>query len=669
MPRRTHHHHAGDFALPTAQRSYAPDLPLEPDHLDIFLHPDLDAHTASVQVQLTTISRTPGASVLTLDGVDFLDLTVTDPDENALSWSYDGDKIKIHWADGADVDEKRRVTLTYRVDDPINGLFFGGPDASEPDRGRYLVTDHETERARYWLACVDHPSARVTLDIRIRAPKDMEIVATGGLLGSEDHDDGTRTAHWRSEARCPSYLICLIVGEFVRCEDGDFDGKPLAYFALPPLTEADLKRSFGPTGKMLAFLTRKLGSPLPWAKYYQFAAPGIGGAMENISLVSWDQGWVMDARLHRERGDILDLVNLHEMAHTWFGDLLVIRDFAHAWLKESWATYLESVWLEETAGQDEMHYQLHLERDAYRQEADNTYVRPIVTRKYDSSWQMFDRHLYPGGAIRLHLLRTILGDGVFWDGVRDYVRDFANKTVETDDFRKALESRSGRYLARFFDQWLYSPGYPHLKASLKHDDGVMTLSVEQTQANSKKNIGLFSFPLTIAVEGADGAWSRHTIRCEARHHALRLPSDKKPLQVIVDPDGVVPHKLTFEPGQKMLKRILTAGPTVHARLYAAGTLVKSGRKSAILAVQEAFKAEPFWGVRVEMARALGGSNTAAACGALQALIPTEEEPRVQGALMMAAQQFRDPDLAKTVAAWLQAGDRPYRATGEALVAL
>jgi aminopeptidase N len=50
-----------------------------------------------------------------------------------------------------------------------------------------------------------------------------------------------------------------------------------------------------------------------------------------------------------------------------------------------------------------------------------TYQRPLVCKTYDSSWDLFDRHLYPGGALRLHMLRDTLGDATFWAGVRQYV--------------------------------------------------------------------------------------------------------------------------------------------------------------------------------------------------------------------------------------------------------
>ena len=69
--------------------------------------------------------------------------------------------------------------------------------------------------------------------------------------------------------------------------------------------------------------------------------------MENISLVSWDERFVIDERLASEWTYLLDAVNVHEMAHSYFGDAVVCRDFAHAWLKESWATYIEQVWRED----------------------------------------------------------------------------------------------------------------------------------------------------------------------------------------------------------------------------------------------------------------------------------------------------------------------------------
>lgn len=131
--------------------------------------------------------------------------------------------------------------------------------------------------------------------------------------------------------------------------------------------------------------------------------------MENISLVSWDDMFVLDEALAQEWGRLVDQINAHEMAHSYFGDLVVIRDFADAWLKESWATYMEACWIEHAYGAEEYAYEIYECAQRYLHEADERYLRPIVTRRFDSSWQLFDAHLYPGGAVRLHMLRRLLG--------------------------------------------------------------------------------------------------------------------------------------------------------------------------------------------------------------------------------------------------------------------
>lgn len=72
----------------------------------------------------------------------------------------------------------------------------------------------------------------------------------------------------------------------------------------------------------------------------------------------------------------------------------MIRHFEHVWMKESWATYMESVWVEDHKSQDEFRYTMYLDLLSYVEET-KKYVRPIVNRTYASSWSMYDAHTYP----------------------------------------------------------------------------------------------------------------------------------------------------------------------------------------------------------------------------------------------------------------------------------
>jgi aminopeptidase N len=282
----------GAFTLPAADDHFAPDLRLEPVHLDLRVAIDIAARRLDVRLAVTVRARQAGCRALRLDAMDFSELGVVLPDGG--SSSYDGKIITLTWAQPFTSGEERRAELSYHVVAPITGVTFSAPGPHEPEAPTFAITDHETERARYWLASLDHPSVRPTLDIHLTADARWTLLANGALQGEVQHPDGTKTAHFTQSQGCPSYLVCFAAGDLVRWDDGELDGVPIAAFAPRPFTSAHLARSFGRTREMLAFLTRRLGVPYPFAKYYQVAAEGIGGAMENISLVSWDDRFLLD---------------------------------------------------------------------------------------------------------------------------------------------------------------------------------------------------------------------------------------------------------------------------------------------------------------------------------------------------------------------------------------
>ncbi|MFT5356934.1 MAG: aminopeptidase N, partial [Polyangiales bacterium] len=530
-------------------------------------------------------------------------------------------------------------------------------------------------RARYWLPTVDFAAVRPTLDITLRAEEGLTLLANGELR-SDEVVDGRRVCRWVLEAPCPSYLTCIAVGDFVR-----WDGEgpvPVAAFAPASMHEAaSLERSFDRTGEMIEWMQEKLASPLPYPKYYQFAVPFIGGAMENISLVSWDERFVLDEELHAELKPLVDIVNLHELAHSWFGDHIVCRDQAHSWLKESWATYMESCWLESVHGPDEGRYHRYIEAKAYFTECRERYVRPIVTRTFDSSWDLYDYHLYPGGALRLHMLQALLGHDVFWTAVVDYVARFGGRTVETDDFRRVMEEHSSRSLTAFFERWFYSPGHPKVKVRFRYDAGKKegVFELEQTQAgkswfgrsqNKSDEIPVFDVDLELAWT-IDGIDHQSSVRFDKKSVRHVVSMDKETECLDVDPRQVLLHEVHLDVGAPLLRRMLKSHDLV-TRINAAFALAKNGRSGDVQAIREAFEAESFWGVRVQYADALGRIATDHAALAVAELCETHQETLSLAALFRAAGEHRHAAVASALRTRIEAG-LPPRAREAALEAL
>lgn len=666
--------HAGTapatFGGESAEDHYPPDLSLEPLHIDIDLTLDFEREAAQGTVTHTVVAHRNGVSTLTLDAVDFHDVMVEDVEGAAVSQAYDGEKLRIRWVAPYTKGEKRQVRVRYRVEKPVTGLFFMKPSAEDPEKSTYAATDHETERARFWLPCIDLPNVRTTLEFRLNAPQRYSILANGMFIQEQDQSDGTKTATWRLAQRCPSYLVCFAVGDFVRKDHESFDGLPIASFACRDFTPADLERTFGKTATMLAWMTQRLGTPYPYPKYFQFALPAFSGAMENISLVSWNDRFVCTQESEHELGWLTDQVNVHEMAHAFFGDLVGCRDFAHAWLKESWATYIESCWLEDQKGRDEQRYDLWRNATSYFAEADGHYSRPLVTRRFASSWQMYDSHLYPGGACRLHTLRNELGEEVFWAAVQDYLSTYHDAVVETDDFRRVLEKHSGRSLQKFFDQWFGSSGYPDLKVSFSYDADkkLGTFELVQKQADEGKAGRVFdlSTDLGWTLSGVDHI---HPIHVTKARQSFTIEMESDPEQVRFDPHGKALHKLEMDAGDTRLKKQLTEAHDVVGRIQAAQTLCAKGKRSSILAVATAYGQEPFWGVRREMLKALADCHTEESLRALLEATRTEMDHLVLDRVFSALAHFRDARVVAYTQERLAKKDLPPGARVQAYFAL
>jgi aminopeptidase N len=646
------------FADNSLPEHYPPDLELEPTHLFIDLYASIPARSVGGRVTTTVVAKREGHLTLKLDAIDFEDLSVRDLDDRAVRWQYDGRKLFISWEAPFEAQESRQVEVAYRVVAPTSGLYFAMPDEAYSSQPYYLLSDHETERARHWLPCIDLPNVRTTLDLRLRADARFTILANGYLVEETEQGDGTKTAHWRLEQPCPSYLICIAIGQFTRADDGEFlegdNSTPVAYYAGSEHNVEDLRRTFAPTKRMLAWMTALLNLPFPYPKYYQIALPITTGAMENISLVTWGDNYIQDALLAREIGWYIDQVNVHEMAHSYFGDAVVCRDFAHAWLKESWATYVEQLWQEEIAGDDAAQYVYYSNRAAYFDECDSRYQRPIVTRRFQSSWDLYDAHLYEGGACRLDTLRHELGDEIFWTAVREYLQRYLHQVVETDDFRRILEEHSGRSLGKFFDQWFRTAGFPDLKVTFDYDSTRQegTFVIEQKQIDKEKNIPAFEF--TTEIRWSSGSQEeRRTVHIDSERQVVVVPMNAKPDQVRFDPDHKVLHRLEFNPGDPMLRAQLLSATDLIGRIEAANTLVKSSKQVNIQAVVEAFLQEPYWGARCEFAAALGDANHVAAIEGLAQLIRTETEPRVVVSLLRAAANYRSPAISAAIQSRLQ----------------
>jgi len=637
------------FALAGTDRKYERSRPFAIPHLALELALDFETKSVSGSATLDFERAAASATELPLDAVGFeIESVRLNLGKGFVNtpFDYDGDTLTVRGLDRVDAG---KVEVRYRAT-PRRGMYFLEPDAKVKQRPKQVWTQCQDEDARHFIPCHDKPHVKMTTELRVSVPNGFIALSNGELIESQT-PAGKKpwTYHFRLDKPHPSYLLTLVAGNFTIIDDRPADlGKsmqvPVRYY-VPPARKKDTARSFGETPRMIELFSRLTGVPFPWQRYSQIVVSDfIFGGMENTTATTMYEHVLLDERAALDITSN-DLV-AHELAHQWFGDFVTCRDWSHAWLNEGFATFMEHVEREDRLGRDEYDYGVSSDNDTYLHEASARYSRPIVCRDYAEPIDLFDRHLYEKGGLVLHMLRRELGDEAFWAGVRNYLEAHAYGVVETNDLQRALEKVSGRSLERFFDSWVYRPGHPELKVKVGWDDGILSVSVKQTQKLG--DTAEFQFELELEIGTRAGGVSRHKKAIKSASDTFMIQLAERPAFVAFDPDLRVVGDLTFDAPSDMLRAQLANATRAISRARAAEALSRRDDPPTIAALAKCLSNQSeAWMVRAEAARALGKIRSEEAFSALAAQAGVEQ-PKVRRAVAAALGNFKTAAAAKVL---------------------
>lgn len=680
------------FELPGARPHYTPDRPGQVEHIALDLAIDIpnQALQGTCSIRLNPIRD--GIEHLTLDAVALEIQTVTvttvaQPQPQACAFDSDGETLTITLPQPTIGGQPLTLVIAYAVEKPRRGLYFIQPTSAYPDKPVQVWTQGEDEDSRYWFPCFDYPGQLATSEIRVRVPQALQAISNGELISTERSGDD-KIYHWHQRQVHPSYLIALAVGDFATIQE-EWQGKPVTY-VVEKGREADAQRTMGKTPQMLTFFSEFFGYPYPFSKYAQVCVEDfIFGGMENTSTTLLTDRCLLDERATIDNRRSETLV-AHELVHQWFGDLVVIKHWSHAWIKEGMASYSEILWTEQEYGADAAAYYLLQEVRSYLDEDQSRYRRPIVTHVYREPIELYDRHLYEKGACVYHMIRGELGDALFKQAIQTFVRDHAHQTVETVDLLRAIDKATGRNLLFLFDQYVFRGGHPDYKLaySWDGDSQLAKLTITQTQAdpNAKgADKGLFDLKLPIAfgyVESAETpppqktkkarkgdapkadapppavTLKTFTIRVHEAEQSFYFPLAAKPQFISIDPGNYHLKTLTLEYPVPELKAQLQFDPDPISRIEAAIALGKKGGLEAVKALVTALQQDPFWGVRVEVAAQLGKLKLNQSFEGLVTGL-SDPEARVRRAVVEALAEYKTQASYQALVPLVETGDPSY----------
>ncbi|MDF5723857.1 MAG: M1 family metallopeptidase [Rhizonema sp. PD37] len=652
------------FELPGAKPHYNPDRPGQVDHifLDLCLDIPNQSYHGSCNITLTPICN--GVERLTLDAVN-LNIQSVEVDGITQKFDYDGQQLSIGLNPATQVDKQIIIAITYSVEKPQRGIYFIQPSIDYPHKPTQVWTQGEDEDSRFWFPCFDYPGQLSTSEIRVKVPKPLIVISNGELIATQD-DGEDKIYHWLQQQVHPTYLMTIAVGDFAEIQD-QWQDKPVTYY-VEKGREEDAKRSMGKTPRMIEFLSKKYGYRYAFPKYAQVCVDDfIFGGMENTSTTLLTDRCLLDERAALDNRNTESLV-VHELAHQWFGDLVVIKHWSHAWIKEGMASYSEVMWTEHEYGKQEAAYYRLLEAQSYLAEDSDRYRRPMVTHVYREAIELYDRHIYEKGSCVYHMIRTELGEELFWKAIQLFVQSNTFKTVETIDLLRAIEQASGRNLMFLFDQYVYRGGHPDFKVAYSWDGDSHLAKVTVTQngatPGSNSSSDLFDLKIPIGfgyVEDkavSDSQSIIFTVRVHEYEQSFYFPLSEKPNFISFDVGNNYLKTVSLEYPVPELKAQLEFDPDPISRTYAATALAKKGGLEAVKALSAALKNDPFWGVRAEVAKQLVEIKLEQAFDGLVAGL-LDENAVVRRSVVEALAKIKTCRSYKAVAELVQKGDPSY----------
>jgi len=523
------------FAPPRAKLQYAPDRTFDLQHVAVELDVDYSNKTISGKSVNTLAPLRNGLTSIELMAGAGLDISSVKVNGTVAKFVRNGKRLSIATSPTAK-GKAMMVEVAYSAKNSRGSGFGSGgggwhwinPREGMPDRVGFW-TQGETEYNSEWAPTWDYPNDLATSETKTTVQADWDVIGNGVLVSDNKSADGKRrTFHWKMTQPHATYLLALYGGPFDIKKD-KWEGVDL-WYVVPKGSGYLIDDSFGDTKDMLSFYSKVLGVKYPWPKYAQAAMYDFGGGMENVSATILGEGSLTEAR---DGFRNMASLNAHELGHQWFGDLVTCMHWGDTWLNESFATFMDSIYMEHSRGKAAYDWTVEGNMQGYFQEA-RRYKRPLSTKMYANGDSMFDSHSYPKGAAVLHTLRRQLGDEAFFAGLNYYLTKWRHTPVESAQLRRAFIEATGINVEPFWAQWVEAPGHPVLDYSWVHEGGTLKLTVKQTQDTSA---GTPVYEITTKVGYSEGgAFKTMPVRISKAEETFELAVAAKPAAVVLDPN-------------------------------------------------------------------------------------------------------------------------------------
>jgi aminopeptidase N len=504
-------------ALAGAAPAVAQRLPggVTPTNYTLWFAPDLEKETFRGRESIAVTLAAP-ATAITLHAAEitFGEVTITDaagtqPARVTLDEKTETATFTVPRA-VAKGPATIQIAYTGILNDKLRGFYL-----SRANGRKYAVSQMEATDARRAFPSFDEPAYKATFDISLMIDAADIAISNGRQLSdTPGPEPGTHTVSFARTPKMSTYLVALLVGDFV-CRSGSAGTTPIRVCATPDKL-ALTAFALAAAEQQVAFFNTFFGIPYPYEKLDIIGVPDFAaGAMENAGAITFRERLLLadEATASVEvRMDVARVV-AHELAHQWFGNLVTMKWWDDIWLNEGFATWAANkpvaAWkpewrLDVTAAEDT---QTALGLDVLRS------TRAIHTDVSTPAQinEVFDPIAYEKTAGVLNMIEAYVGPEAFRNGVSSYLEKYATSNAAGEDFWMEMTRVTEKPVNRIMQSFVDQPGAPVLSVSSRCVSGATEVTVRQQRfvgaldaAGAAKAAAPQTWTLPVCIETGGG---------------------------------------------------------------------------------------------------------------------------------------------------------------------
>ncbi|XP_048251053.1 glutamyl aminopeptidase-like [Haliotis rufescens] len=353
------------------------------------------------------------------------------------------------------------------IRDNLTGLYFSSYKTKE-GRTRYLASSQlQPIDARKVFPCFDEPDFKAIFKVTIIHQPGYQALCNMPLYRSSVLNNGWLKKEFDPTPIMSTYILAFVVADFKSRNYSFNNGYQLRIWARPD-AYSQTKHALEFGVKTYNFFTEFFNTSDVVPKADHVAVPDFsGGAMENWGLVIYrETALLYDPQVSSSSNKyMVTLIMAHEIAHTWFGNMVTMKWWDDLWLNEGFASILMFFAMDNAYPEWNV-FAIQVVEYMFPAMVKDALVtsHPVSADIEDPNdiHQSFDIISYNKGMAVLRMLQGFIGWKSFKEGLQLYVRRYKFKNAERDELWQTFtEAVNNTYIVKkIMDTWTRQTGYP-----------------------------------------------------------------------------------------------------------------------------------------------------------------------------------------------------------------